>query len=704
MRRLASIFVLALSALFAAGAARISRPESTLSRYVQDPGQGRVLTPQDVARIRTVGQVAIRPDGSAIAYTLSVPREPGRDEDGAAWSELHVVTFDGLDDRPFVSGQVNVSHVRWSPDGAYVSYLARREGDEQRAIYVIPAAAGESRRLYQHDTGIETFDWRADGRAIAFVAPEPVAEDLQALRSKGFNQEVYEEDLQPRRLHVLELPAGAAGEAGRVRTLKDLPGHPWGVAWAPNGDRLVTDLAPTPLTDDRYMFRRLHMIDAASGAVLSNLDNPGKLGTFRWSPDGRTIALISGVDINDPREGRLMVVRPEGGEYRDLLPELEGHVEDFWFGSDGRIVYLASIGVGSRVGRVRVDGRGHEVLYEGTDPVFDALSLDERGRRLALVAESPTAPAEVFALRVDRRSSPTRLTDSNPWLSEMRFGVQEIVRWTASDGLEIEGLLIHPVNRQEGERVPTILVAHGGPESHYKNGWLTEYSSPGQMAAARGYAVLYPNYRGSTGRGLAFSKGDQGDGMGAEFDDVLTGIDFLIERGLADPERVGITGGSYGGYFTGWAVTRHSERFAAGVMRYGVSDQLSKTGTSDIYKELELVHWLTNPYENLELFLERSPVRYVDNARTPLLIAHGTDDARVHPGQSLEMYRALKVRADVPVRLVLYPGEPHGFRRAGSRYDFSLRMLRWFDHFLKEGRTDLPPWRIEYELSGDAEF
>jgi dipeptidyl aminopeptidase/acylaminoacyl peptidase len=219
------------------------------------------------------------------------------------------------------------------------------------------------------------------------------------------------------------------------------------------------------------------------------------------------------------------------------------------------------------------------------------------------------------------------------------------------------------------------------------------------MAAGRGYAVFYPNYRGSTGRGVAFSKADQGDGVGAEFEDVLDGIDYLIERGLADGDRVGMTGGSYGGYFTGWAATRYSERFAAAVMLYGVTNQLSKTGTSDIPMELELVHWLTNPYENLGLFMERSPITYIENARTPLLILHGADDARVYPGQSLEMYRALKVKGDVPVRLVLYPGEGHGFRRAAARYDCSVRMLRWLDYFLMEGKTEPPPWRVDYRLN-----
>jgi dipeptidyl aminopeptidase/acylaminoacyl peptidase len=668
--------------------------------FAQDPavaGQGRTLTPLDVARRRTVGEVALRPNGVAIAYTLSVPREVGGDDNGSAWVELHMVGFDGANDRPFVSGQVNISHLRWTPDGRYLSYLARRDGDDHRSLYVIPADAGESLRVYQHESNIEAFDWRRDERAVAFVASEPVPADLGELRGQGFNMEVYEEDWQPRRLYVVELPQGPEGPVGEARAL-DLPGHPYDVVWSPDGARLLVDLAPTPLTDDRYMFRRLHVIDVATGAVAVKIENPGKLGSSRWSPDGRAIAFISGADINDPREGRLMVVPSGGGEPRDLLPDVEGHVVAFAFVANDRIVYLADVGVGSRVARVRTDGRNDEALFEGTEPVFFDMSIDSRGRRMALAAETPTRPRSVLALALERRSEPVRLNDPNAWLSDVRFGQQEIVRWQARDGLEIEGLLIQPLERAEAQRVPLVVVAHGGPESHYRNGWLTGYNTVGQMAAARGYAVFYPNYRGSTGRGVAFSKGDQGDGVGAEFEDVLDGVDHLIERGLVDRDRVGMTGGSYGGYFTGWAATRHSERFAAGVMLYGVTNQLSKTGTSDIPMELELVHWLTNPYENLELFMERSPISYIENAQTPLLILHGAEDARVYPGQSLEMYRALKVKGDVPVRLVLYPGEGHGFRRAAARYDCSVRMLRWLDHFLMQRNTELPPWRVEYRL------
>lgn len=666
--------------------------------------QDRALTSRDVARIRSVAAVAIRPDGSQIAYTLTVPRTPGRDENGSAWTELHLVNFDGSGARPFVTGDADVSEPRWTPDGAQISYLAERDGDDHQSIYLISAEAGESRRLYQHDSDVLAYDWRPDGKAIAFVARTPVLPEVKELEELGFNQEIYEEDYQARRLFVLELPSGPAGAAGAVRAIEDLPGHAWHVRWSPTGDRLLVDLSPTPLVDDRYMLRRLHVLDAESGAVLAKIANPGKLGHFDFTRDGRRVVLVSGIDIHDPSEGRLMVTSArQGDELRDLLPDLMGHVETFDIDREGRIVYQAAVGVGSRIGRLRPDGRGHEVLVEGTEPVYTSLSLSEAGRRLALTAEGPRMPAEVFAMQTSADAGGERLTNVNEWLSEIRMGRQEIVRWTGEDGLEIQGILIHPLERAEGARVPTIVMAHGGPESHYSNGWLTSYSMPGQLAAGRGYAVIYPNYRGSTGRGVEFAKAHQGDGAGAEFRDVLAGIDHLVDRGITDPDRVGITGGSYGGYFTAWAATHHSDRFAAGVMFVGISDQLSKTLTSDIPQELELVHWRTNPLENLQLFLDRSPVLYVDRAQTPLLILHGKEDTRVNPGQSMELYRALKMRTDVPVRLVFYPGEGHGNRKAAARYDYNLRMMRWFDHFLMEGGAELPPYRLDYGLEREMQ-
>jgi len=228
-----------------------------------------------------------------------------------------------------------------------------------------------------------------------------------------------------------------------------------------------------------------------------------------------------------------------------------------------------------------------------------------------------------------------------------------------------------------------ITVVHGGPESHYNNGWMTHYSTIGQMGAALDYMVFYPNYRGSTGRGEEFAKSSQADLAGKEFDDIVDGVDFLIDKGWVDENKVGVTGGSYGGYATGWLSTKYTDRFAAGVMFVGISNNISKWGTGDIPEELYLVHARKRIWEDYQFFLERSPIYHAGKAKTPLLIMAGEEDTRVHPSQSIELYRHIKTRTDTPVRLVLYPGEGHGNRRASSRLDYNLRQLRWFEYYLK---------------------
>ena len=288
-----------------------------------------------------------------------------------------------------------------------------------------------------------------------------------------------------------------------------------------------------------------------------------------------------------------------------------------------------------------------------------------------------------------------RLTDSNPWLQDVSLATQRAVRWKARDGLELEGLFIEPLHDGLGDPPPLIMIAHGGPEGHFRNGWNSSYSRPGQLAAAEGFAVFFPNYRGSTGRGVAFSKMGQGDAAGPEFDDLIDGLDYLVAEGLVDGKRVGVAGGSYGGYATAWLGTRYTERFRAGVMFVGISNKLSKALTTDIPYEDVLVHTRYDPWARLEYSMERSPLSYVERSRTALLIAGGTGDSRVHPSQSLQFYRALKMVGKTPVRYVRYPGEGHGNRRAAARNDYTHRLIRWMRHFVADGATELPPWDLE---------
>jgi dipeptidyl aminopeptidase/acylaminoacyl peptidase len=298
-------------------------------------------------------------------------------------------------------------------------------------------------------------------------------------------------------------------------------------------------------------------------------------------------------------------------------------------------------------------------------------------------------------------SAPRRRTDSNPWISKLRLAKQEVITHEARDRTLLEGLLVHPLDAKKGARYPLIVYVHGGPEAHESNGWLTSYARPGQMAAARGIAVFYPNYRGSTGRGVAFSKLSQGDPAGKEFDDLVDAVDHLVEKGLVDKSKVGVTGGSYGGYATAWCSTRYSDRFAAGVMMVGISNKVSKVGTTDIPDEEFYVHARKRVWDDWQFFLERSPIFHAGKANTPLLILHGKDDPRVNNGQSRELYRHLKLRGEAPVRLVLYPGEGHGNRKAAARLDYSLRMMQWMEHYLTGPGGAPPPFELDYAEEPD---
>ena len=647
------------------------------------------MTLEQIAKTRSVSQAEISRDGTQVAYTLSIPREIGVDDDGPAWSELHVVDRNG-NSRGFVTGKVNVGAPAWLADGREIAYLAKRQGDETRALYRIPLHGGESRVAAKLKSDVSAFSLSPDGRRAALLASQPESDALKAAKKQGFSQKVYEEDWRPVELWIADL-GDAAGEPRRV----PVEGSVQAVSWSPAGDRLALLVAPRQLTDDTLVFTHVRIV-AADGKVLGKVENPGKISGLSWSPDGEHLAFISAHDKHDAQQGRLFVVGKHGGAWRDLLPGLEGHVTDIEWRDGNSVLFVSQEGVQSRLGEVGVDGSNPRTLRAAEGPVFTDVSRAANGD-FAFSGSSPTHPFEAFLLPAGS-AEPSRLTDSNPWLKDVRLAKQETIRYKARDGLEIEGLLVHPLERRGNARVPLIVVVHGGPESHYPNIWLTNYSQPAQHAAAKGYALFFPNYRSSTGRGVEYLKKGFGRPGMEEFDDVVDGVEHLVESGLVDKARVGITGGSYGGYASAWGATWYSERFAASVMFVGISDQASLVTTGDIPWEQYLVHWGKWPWEDPELFRQTSPITHAQKSKTPTLILHGEADPRVPAMQSYMMYRYLKLAGQAPVRLVLYPGEGHGNARAASRYDYSLRLMQWMDHYLKGPGGEPPPYEIEYAL------
>ncbi len=664
-------------------------------RLINAAESDETFTALDIARLTAVTSAKISPDARWIAYSKRVQRNPVEDENGPAWVELHVVNRETGSSRPYVSGQVNVGSLAWSPDGRAISFLAKRGEEKLNSVYVIPIDGGEARRLIAHDTSISAYAWKPDGKHIAFLATEKEDDEKKKLEEKGFNARAYEENLKNVRIWI----ASADFESEVKPRILEVEGSVSDITWSPDGSRIAAAVAPTPLVDDYYMYRRIRVVNAESGLVVHKVDNPGKLAEIAWSPDGTQIAFLAGEDIHDPSEGRLMVADVASGKFNEIAKDYLPNVIDIDWHADESIMFLAHDGCESAIGTVKPDGSDRKLHLSKSDPIIESFSLAEE--RLALIGHTVSHPGEVFT--TDLSSAPKRLTNGNPWLAKKKFGKQEVVEYPSRDGKTIQGILVRPVDPEPGKKYPLILMVHGGPEAHVSNGWVTRYSVPGQLAATEGYAAFYPNYRGSTGRGVAFAKDHQEDYGGKEFNDLLDGIDHLVKIGLVDRKKVGVTGGSYGGFASAWCATRLTDHFAAAVMFVGISNQISKSGTTDIPDEMFLVHARKRIWEDWEFFLKRSPIYYVEQARTPILILHGEEDTRVHPSQSMELYRNLKIIGKTPVRYVRYPGEGHGNRKAAARYDYTLRLMRWMNHFVKNDGSEVPPFEIDHGLSPDEE-
>jgi dipeptidyl aminopeptidase/acylaminoacyl peptidase len=644
------------------------------------------VTPEHVAKMKAVTSSVISDDGNFVAYTVSVPADPYK-ENAPNSNHLYVLNVDEGTTKPFYTSGSVVS-VDFRPEHNTISFLA--SGSDGRSLYEVPLDGGEAVQLFTFDRNVLTYSWHHDGNHIAFTAFEEAEQSASPLPYKA---DVFEEN-QPNRKGYITNVAQEGHDPHQI----NIPGSIYMIEWSPDGSKLAVSAAPTPTVDDSFMAEKVYVVDYRTRDVIAEVNNEGKLGQIQWSPNGERLAIRAGADIHDPIDGRILIVSAEGGTPQVIDRDFEGKYEQIKWTGNNEIHFYASEGTSTLIGTIRPDGSNKRTLFHAPTHNITTFSRASNGT-LAFVASSPQHPNEVFILPTRRNAEPRKVTNHNEWLADVELARQEVVRYTARDGeFEIEGILIYPLGYEEGTRVPLITMVHGGPEAHYSNGWLTGYQIPGQMGAAKGYAVFYPNYRGSTGRGIEFVYSSQADLAGKEFDDVVDGVDYLIERGIADENRIGVTGGSYGGYASAWMSTYYSDRFAAAVMFVGISNNLSKWGTSDIPEELYLVHSRERMWESDEKwmdYLKRSPIYWVDRAQTPILIMHGAEDTRVHPAQSLELYRHLKVRRpDVPARLVWYPGEGHGNARASSKFDYSYRMLQWFDTYLMTGdaSAEMPHW------------
>ena len=645
------------------------------------------LSPEQVTSLQNVTSVAISPDARWIAYTVSQPRAAEEDTLAGqrAYSELWVIAAAGGEPRAVVRRPTAASAPSFTPSGD-LAFLSRGQVQLVSAV-CFTGGSCEPRAVTAAPSAVSAYAWSRDGAMIAYTARVPDDSAAIIRRRRGNDVIVWSELNAPVRLWV------RAATGGDARALTPATHVARDFAWSPDGRTIAVQTAEKSDADTDLMRRRIMIVPTDGSAAPRLLTRTeGKLGPMSWSPDGRHLAWLGATTLNDPLAQSVFVVAAAGsGSAVNLTGSQE--ITALWLDwADARTVrFVAAAGTKTALySQTAIAQNGTTLapgaitrLTGGGAEIFQAASFARDGITHVIAANTAMHPSEVFVGSTTTKQL-RRVTNHNAFLSSVQLGRQQTVSYMSRDGWKIEGVLVHALGVPQGTRAPLAVLPHGGPEGISFDGWVTNPLYPAQVLAGQGYAVFMPNYRGSGGRGVAFSKGDHRDLGGREFDDVLDGITHLHNTGVADSARVGISGTSYGGYFSAWAGTKHSERFRLAMPFAGISNWMAFTGTTDIPEEMALVHWDLWPYEHPMLMWERSPLAHIGKANTPMVIGQGMVDERVHPEQMMELYQALKLKG-VQADMVQYPREPHGLLERQHQLDYMRRIIENFNRYVKPG-------------------
>lgn len=641
----------------------------------QDP-----LSPQELLKLRSIRAVQISPDGSEVIYSLSTPRGANDKPGGSVTHYFRTSIVDWLP-RPLFEKRSGARSPQYSSDGHHIGFLFAEDGDPQQ-VWVMSSNGEGIKKLTNEPSGVSQFRWQPGKNGIAYLSREVTTDREKELKKRGYSFIYYEENLKNSTLHM----AWYDKEWNQTGVWKiTQKGNTWDFEFDRQGDRIAASISPRNLIDQRYMFRKIYLIDLKTGEMKQVSQNQGKLGNYQFSPDGLHLAYAAALDINDSQVSQAYAVDLKSGSVTNLTPErFRGHISWVDWKDNKHVLYLADEGTYPTLSVVPLTGQPREVLLNGAQNgiIFGTPKFTPDFRHFIFSGSTPTDKSNLYYW--DGKGELDKVSNQNPGLKKSLLGKQEVIKFQARDGKEIEGILIHPLGFEAGKTYPLIVYVHGGPEAHESNGWLSGYSTPGQVMAGKGYLVLYLNYRASTGYGVDFAMEGFMDPAGIEFDDIADGIEWAVRDKGADPDRVGMAGGSYGGYASAWFATYYTNYVKAVCMFVGISNVSSKRGTTDIAYEELYVHSGKKLEEQWQLDLERSPVYWAHQSKTATLIYGGAADTRVHPSQSIELYRRMKMNDHPAVRLVQYPGEGHGNRKQVGQIDVLYRQMEWLDWYVKE--------------------
>jgi dipeptidyl aminopeptidase/acylaminoacyl peptidase len=632
---------------------------------------GQTITPEIIADIRNVSEVAISPSGTEIAYIL---KAPGEDASGKQKGVLMTVAKAGGTPKTILEKIYDPNSISWSNDGKNIYFLMKDSVKKITQLNIVQLANKDVNQITAWDKSVTEYKFSPDGKMLGLVMTDSKTEQEKADEKKKKDWEIMDDNQKYNRLYVTDATAGTAPK----EIISDKVLNVTEFVWSPDGKIIYFKATDKTSIDWTMMYQKIYKVSAEGGASSVVCETDGKLGNIDISPDGKTLAFCGAQDISDPLAQSVFIVPVETGDAKNLTPNYEGSVGEVKWINNTTLLALTTEGCYSAL--KKIDTKGKMTGVYGKSAIIRAMSLNAKTGAMAFSASSPINPYEVYS--GSTAGGLMKITSSNPDLKNIKLAKQEVISWTGPDNFKIEGILTYPKDYKAGTKYPLVLQIHGGPEAASTNGWNTRAVYPVQWYAANGYFVLEPNYRGSAGRGVNFSKADHKDLGGKEFDDILAGIDYLIGKGMVDGDKVCTGGFSYGGYLSAWASTKHSKRFKASVMGAGISNWISFSGTTEIIHENSLVHWDLWWNDNMELVWDRSPIAHINDAQTPMLIVHGGADTRVPLSQSEEMYNALKLKK-VHTQMIVYKRQPHGILEREAQIDFMNRTLDWFKDHIK---------------------
>lgn len=631
-------------------------------------GQKKPMDFDDVMKLKSVGSPQISPDGKWVAYTVTAADI----KENAVNSDLWLVSTSGdAAPRQLTRHPKNDGSPRWSPDGRQIAFLSDRA--ERAQIYLMAPDGGEPEKLTDSKTAVSGFQWSPDGKQIAYLATDPPTEAEEKREKDKDDAQVTDHNFRMTHLWVIDL---AGKKARRLTHGAYTVSDP---QWSPDGRQIAYVTRPTPRADDGGLsdiWAIAANADDAGGAPRRLAGGPGPESAPRWSPDGKQILFTGQPDSSDTvRYNRLYVagIDEPAGRRRELDRAAEYDPQAADWSPDGKWIYFAAAhGTVADLLAVAADNSAVRRIGEANG-VLGGWKLSKDGRSVAFTWADSEHPAEVYFSSLDS-FRPTRLTDTNPQVKDLALGRTEALRWKSRDGMEVEGLLLYPVNYEPGKKYPLLVYVHGGPSGVYLRSFMANWGNFGQVWAGKGWACFYPNFRGSTGYGESFQRANiNGWGKG-DYQDIQSGIDLLVQRGLADPDRLAQTGWSYGGYMTAWTITQ-TTRFKAAMVGAGLTNMFSMYSTNDLQRVLDN-YFGGQPWQKPEAYMQASAMSFIRQARTPTLILHGAADQRVPPTQGRELYIGLQ-KNGVPVEFVTFPREPHGLGEPRHQLDKMKREYAW---------------------------